>query len=56
MIIFEKKYDGESLCDLQRDVDEAFQEEYNAVMEQVPTDKYGFHQGKFTVTIEWIDN
>jgi hypothetical protein len=51
--IFEKHYDGESLCDLGRDMDEAVSEEYNDKMRQLPVDEHGFPQGIFTVTIEW---
>lgn len=56
MILFEKKYYGESLPDLGRDVDEALQVDYNPLMTQVPVDKYGFLNGKFTVTIQWENN
>lgn len=51
--IFEKKYNGESLCDLGRDVEEAVSEEYNDKMEQLPVDQHGFTSGYFKVTIEW---
>lgn len=51
--IFDKKYDGESLCDLSRDVSEAFDKNFNEMMEQVPRNEHGFHQGTFHVKIEW---
>lgn len=48
MIIFDKKYDGESLYDLGRDINEAIEESY-----ELPQDEHGFILGKFKVTIEW---
>ena len=53
MIIFKKVYGGESICDMDRDVCEAFIEAYNPVMKEVPCDEYGFCKGTFTVKIEW---
>lgn len=53
MNIFEQKYDGESLCDVDRDISEAFDTEFNPMLENVPQDKYGFKLGTFTIKIEW---
>lgn len=53
MIIFKKEYDGESLYDVGRDIDEAFNAAYNYLMDDIPQDKDGFTKGTFTVTIEW---
>ena len=53
MIIFEKKYDGESIYDTQRDVFEAFDSKFNPMARDIPQDEYGFQQGTFTVKIEW---
>ena len=53
MIIFEKDYDGESLYDLSRDIAEAFDGDYNPVVDEVPQDEYGFQTGTFTVTVTW---
>ena len=53
MILFEKEYDGESLYDLQRDVHEAFVEDFNPIMATLPKDKHNFTMGTFTVKIEW---
>lgn len=52
--IFEKSYDGESLWDLGRDVEEAVSEEYNDKMKELPVDQHGFTAGMFKVTIEWV--
>lgn len=49
--IFQKKYDGESLYDLDRDVSEAMMEEYNDIIGSLPVDENGFIAGEFTVTI-----
>ena len=50
---FEKTYCSEELCDLDRDVSEAFTEVFNPLMKEIPVDEHGFHQGSFKVTIEW---
>lgn len=47
--IFCKEYDGESIVDLDRDIFEALEES------DIPQDKHGFHEGTFTVKIEWTD-
>ncbi|HCQ0858540.1 TPA: hypothetical protein OGU99_000466 [Escherichia coli] len=51
--IFKKEYDGESICDIQRDVHEAFNSRFNPLVAQIPQDEYGFQEGTFTVTITW---
>ena len=53
MVLFEKNYDGESIVDLERDVSEALQEDFNEKLVNIPKDEYGFQQGNFKVTIEW---
>lgn len=53
MILFEKQYDGESLHDLERDVYEAFVEDFNPIMATLPKDPHNFTKGIFTVRIEW---
>jgi hypothetical protein len=53
MIIFEKEYDGESIVDLDRDVSECLQEDFNQIMTKIPTDEHGFQLGTFKVTVEW---
>jgi hypothetical protein len=45
-IVFERVYSEDSLCDIERDVLEAIQPDYNPKME-------GVYEGKFKVTIEW---
>lgn len=53
MKIFEKTYDGESIVDINRDVSEALQDDFNPLMENIPSDDHGFAFGNFKVTIEW---
>jgi hypothetical protein len=55
MILFRKEYDGESLYDVDRDVSEAFQGDFNSLVYAIPVDEHGFQRGRFTVTIEWED-
>ena len=56
MVIFNQKYDGESLYDLDRDIHEAFSKDFNPKMAEVPQDKHGFLQGSFIVTVEWKED
>jgi len=53
MKIFEQTYDGESLYDVGRDVSEAFDESFNPLVAEIPSDQYGFQEGTFKITIEW---
>lgn len=52
-MVFEKSYDGESICDLSRDISEAFDERFNPAIAGIPEIEHGFHAGSFKVTIEW---
>ena len=54
IILFEKEYDSESVGDLERDVYEAFVEDFNPIMATLPKDQYNFTTGTFTVRIEWV--
>lgn len=51
--IFSRKYDGESIVDMPRDVDEALDEDYNPDMKDIPFDASGFPKGFVKITIEW---
>ena len=51
--IFEKEYDGESICDVERDMLEVFNPEYNDEINDIPTDEHGFTLGTFKITITW---
>jgi hypothetical protein len=53
MILFKKEYDGESIYDVERDVFETFQADYNALVHAIPVDEHGIQKGTFKVTIEW---
>lgn len=52
--IFQKKYDGESIYDVGRDVSEAFDSDFNPIMDTLPTDEHGFTKGTFVVTVQWL--
>ena len=56
LTVFNKIYDGESIVDLSRDIDECLDSCYNAVVQQIPQDEHGFHRGAFRVTVEWQDD
>ena len=53
MIIFQQEYDGESIYDLDRDVSEALQGDYNPIIDGLPVDENGIQLGTFKVTITW---
>ncbi|UKL14775.1 hypothetical protein C121_42 [Stenotrophomonas phage C121] len=48
-----KTYDGESLCDTDRDFAEAFDVNFTPALKNIPQDEHGFCKGKFTVHIKW---
>lgn len=54
-LIFSKTYDGNSLCDLGRDVEEAWEGEYNEAVRAIPVDEFGFPTGQFVLTIVWSE-
>jgi len=51
--IFTKEYDGESLCDVDRDVSEAFDPLFNHRVIDIPVDDAEMQTGHFTITITW---
>lgn len=53
LTVFEKEYDGESICDAFRDFSEAFNGDFNPIVSDIPQDQYGFQVGNFKVTITW---
>lgn len=52
--VFEKDYDGESLYDLGRDIDECMDPTYNPIVNKIPQDEYGIQTGTFKVRVEWV--
>lgn len=53
MIMFEKEYDGESICDVQRDIIEAFDSRFNPHVKDIPQNEDGFPLGTFVVTVTY---
>lgn len=51
--IFHKEYDGESLCDVERDVLESFDQRFNPVMGEIQLDENNIPEGRFIVTVQW---
>ena len=51
--IFNKDYDGESICDVHRDVLEAFDEKFNDAWAKIPSKEHGIPYGNFSVKIIW---
>lgn len=56
MIIFNKEYDGEGICDINRDIMEAFNSDYNEKAKIIPQDENSLPEGTFTVQIIWNQN
>lgn len=52
--IFHKVYTSEELCDLERDISEAFDPDFNPEnIQPIEKDEHGFHKGSFKVSIVW---
>jgi hypothetical protein len=51
MKLFEKTYDGESIVDIGRDIDEVFDD--SNLESTIPVNKHGFMSGTFVVTVHW---
>lgn len=52
--IFRKEYGGDDINDLERDVSEAFDADYNQAAKVMTYDEHGFIKGKLVVTITWV--
>lgn len=52
--LLDKTYSAEELCDVGRDVHEAFDERFTPEAKDIPKDAQGFELGTFKVTIEWV--
>lgn len=52
-VLLDKNYSAEELCDLSRDIHEAFDERFTPAAAGIPKDEYGFDEGSFKVTITW---
>lgn len=51
--IFEKQYDGNSLCDMNRDLHEALNPEFNDKAERLEMDEHYMVKGTITVTMRY---
>ena len=52
--ILKKTYYGEDIVDLDRDISEMLNEEFDPLVALIPKDEHGFHKGSFQVTVRWI--
>ncbi len=53
MILFKKEYCDEELYDVERDVSECFDLDFNPKVKDIPVGEDGFTEGTYTITIEW---
>ena len=53
MILFDKEYSGESIVDMDRDVNEFFSDSLIDDFD-IPQDDNGIMQGSFRVTVDWV--
>jgi len=51
--LLNKNYTAEELCDVGRDVYEAFDPRFTPEAKGIPTDKNGFSEGVYRVTVTW---
>ena len=56
MILFEKTYDGNSLCDTNRDIMEVFDEKFNPSAFSLEVDEHGIITDKLTVSVQVGDD
>lgn len=54
-VLLDSYYDGNSLNDITRDVEESLDSDMSLLMAKIPQDEYGFMKGTLRVTIEWKD-
>lgn len=52
--IFKKAYSGDDLNDLERDVSEALDTDYNELADVITSDEHGFINGTIVVTMTWV--
>lgn len=52
-VLLDKAYSAEELCDVGRDVHEAFDERFTPAAAGIPKDEHGFDKGTFKVSITW---
>jgi hypothetical protein len=55
LTVLDKVYDGESLYDVVRDLEESLNEQFNPIVAQIPKDQYNLQLGRFRITVEWTD-
>lgn len=55
-LVFRRRYGGDNICDIERDVSEAIADGYNPIVAEIPKDEHGFQQGTFEVLIVWHPN
>lgn len=51
--IFHKEYDGESICDVDRDLLESFDGRFNPIASEITLDENNIPEGRFIVTVQW---
>jgi len=53
MILFDRQYQGDSIVDMDRDVNEFFSDSLIDDFD-IPQDDNGIMQGSFRVTVDWV--
>lgn len=53
MELLNRTYDGEEMCDIDRDVNECFDHHFNPDVLKIPTIDGGFPAGRFRVVVTW---
>lgn len=52
-VLFTKQYDGDTLCDMNRDIHEAFSTDFNPEAKALQTDEHNMVIGTVTITMEY---
>ena len=54
LTIFTQTYAADQVCDIERDVTEGLDPDYNDLIKSLPIDRDGFFPGSFEVTIKYL--
>lgn len=53
MIVYKQQYSGEEICDMERDISEMFDRDFNPLIDEIPVDDNYIHEGVFEITVTW---
>ena len=54
MLILQNDYAGDEIAEIEQDVYQSLDEDFNRDLSSIPTDEHGFMRGTLRVTVEWV--